>query len=433
MPSVKLKFRPSTMVGRAGSLYYQVIHARVTRRLKLPYPLYPDEWDAQRGGVIVPAGGPRRAALVELSAHLSAGAGRWAQILGRYGLQADAFTADDLVAAFLGRAGAESFFTFSRGVVAALEDNRRLRTAEAYRAALASFSAFVAGRDVSLEAVTPALMERYEAWLRQRGVGENGSSFYLRILRALYNRAVRADLVADARPFREVYTGVARTGKRAVDAAVVRRLAALDLTGRPALAFARDMFLFSFYTRGMAFVDMAYLQRSQVAAGRLVYRRRKTGQWLSLRWEPCMQALADRYVSLTAGGYLLPLIRCEGTEAARRAYLAAAHRVGRNLRTLGRMLGLAAPLTMYVARHAWASIARSRGVPLAVISEGMGHDSESTTRIYLASLDEGTIDRANRRILDWVRTEPGAGGSEKINRRHTPCAIFALPLQNTID
>ena len=54
---------------------------------------------------------------------------------------------------------------------------------------------------------------------------------------------------------------------------------------------------------------------------------------------------------------------------------------------------------MYVARHSWASVAKSKGVPLSVISEGMGHDSESTTRIYLASLETSVVDRANSLII----------------------------------
>ena len=57
------------------------------------------------------------------------------------------------------------------------------------------------------------------------------------------------------------------------------------------------------------------------------------------------------------------------------------------------------PLTMHVARHCWASVAKSKNIPLSVISEGMGHDSEETTRIYLASLDTSVVDKANSLIL----------------------------------
>lgn len=56
----------------------------------------------------------------------------------------------------------------------------------------------------------------------------------------------------------------------------------------------------------------------------------------------------------------------------------------------------------YIRRHSWASIAKSRNVPISVISEGMGHDSENTTQIYLASLDASVVDKANKKILDLL-------------------------------
>ena len=73
--------------------------------------------------------------------------------------------------------------------------------------------------------------------------------------------------------------------------------------------------------------------------------------------------------------------------------------VNRNLKAIGKKLGLTLPLTMYVARHSWASIARDEGIPISVISAGMGHDSESTTQIYLASIETQVIDKANKKIL----------------------------------
>jgi len=84
---------------------------------------------------------------------------------------------------------------------------------------------------------------------------------------------------------------------------------------------------------------------------------------------------------------------------ARRQYKNAAHLVNDKLKKLGEQLGLDIPLTSYVARHGWASIAKDRNIPLAIISEAMGHDSEKTTRIYLASLDTSAVDKANSRIL----------------------------------
>ena len=110
-----------------------------------------------------------------------------------------------------------------------------------------------------------------------------------------------------------------------------------------------------------------------------------------------MQEIADKYDTKNSV-YLLPIIKHSSIEE-RTQYIYAGHNINRNLKIIGRELGLSIPLTMYVARHAWASIAKSKNVPLSVISEGMGHDSEATTRIYLASLDNMAIDKANSLIL----------------------------------
>ena len=110
-----------------------------------------------------------------------------------------------------------------------------------------------------------------------------------------------------------------------------------------------------------------------------------------------MQAIVDKY-DTGRSEYLLPIISSADNEA-RRQYLSVSHKVNRCLKSIGERLNIPVPLTMYVARHAWASIAKSKRVPLSVISEGMGHDSERTTRIYLASLDHVAIDRANSLIL----------------------------------
>ena len=161
--------------------------------------------------------------------------------------------------------------------------------------------------------------------------------------------------------------------------------------------YARDIFMFSFYTRGMSFIDMAFLKKKDLQNGILSYRRHKTNQQLFIKWEKPMQELINKY-DTSGTPYLLPVIKsCDKDE--RRQYKSEAHRVNRNLKKIGRQLGLVIPLTTYVARHGWASIAKSKNIPVSVISEAMGHDSEKTTLIYLASLDTSAIDKANSLIL----------------------------------
>ncbi len=339
----------------------------------------------------------------------------------------------------------------------------RQRRAEVWRTTFNSFSRFLGGKDIGLRQMEGRLMQRYENCLQTGGLCPNTTSFYLRNLRSAYSKAVRAKLcpVPRQNPFAEVYTGVAKTRKRAVCADTLRAIRELDLDERPDLDYARNLFLLSFYTRGMAFADMAGLRRSDLKEGILCYVRRKTGRPLFIRWEGRMQEavealwrnaeamgaavrrrggkrLSRRDAGLlackrgkTAGkkrdagclgigmvggkgtassragkdadgdGYLLPIVR-DGEAHARSAYRNVQYKVNQGLKEIGKMLGLKMPLTMYVARHSWASLAKAKEVPLAIISDGLGHASEKVTRIYLSTLDMNAVDEANRLIINGI-------------------------------
>ena len=240
-------------------------------------------------------------------------------------------------------------------------------------------------------------MTAYETYLKSIDICPNSISFYMRNLRAIYNRAVDKELTVQRHPFKHVYTGIDKTIKRAVPLNVIRQIRDLDLSLYPVMDYARDIFMFSFYTRGMSFVDMAFLKKKDLQNGILSYRRHKTHQQLFIKWEKPMQELIDKY-DTTVSPYLLPIIKCNGKDE-RRQYKNEAHRINNNLKKIGKRLGLGIPLTTYVARHGWASIAKSKNIPIATISEAMGHDSETTTRIYLASLDTSVVDKANSLIL----------------------------------
>ena len=297
--------------------------------------------------------------------------------------------------------GEDCFCVFARDVACQLERIGKARLAETYRAAVNSFLRFRGEKgDVTISEIDSDMLLEYEAWLRKRGLVPNTTSFYMRNLRALYNRAVRQGLAADGSPFREVYTGVEKTVKRAVSSKVISRIKNLDLSADAPLEQSRDLFMFSFYTRGMSFVDMAKLRKRDLRNGVLAYRRQKTDQQLFVKWEKPMQDIVDKYPN-PSSPYLLPIITLPGIDE-RRQYLNAIHQMNAHLKEIGQRVQSPVPLTSYVARHEWASIARDRQVPLSVISAAMGHESESTTRIYLSSLDTSAVDKANSVVIRSV-------------------------------
>lgn len=395
MTSIKVRFRPAAAEGAKGTVFYQVIHGRRVRQIKTGYRIYRSEWDGACLMADPVLGSHRAGEIAAMLKGLRIDMARMARVKGRLDSSAMAYTADDLVEEFRRHSRESSLMRFMGDVIARLRHNGKLGTADAYVSALNSFRKF-SGGDVVLDSMDSELMEAYEAHLQKRGLTPNTTSFYMRILRAVYNRAVDRGLAEPGNPFRHVYTGVDKTVKRALPLAAVKKIKTLSL--HASKDFARDMFMMSFYLRGMSFIDMAFLRKDDLRDGYLVYRRRKTGQRLVIAWTAQMQDILDKYPP-NASCYLLPIIRRPGINE-RCAYRNACYNINHNLKKIGEMIGIKTPLTLYVARHSWASAARTKGIPLSVISEGMGHDSESTTRIYLSSLETSLVDKANSIILD---------------------------------
>lgn len=397
MASIKIKFRPSTVEGKKGGLYFQIIQNRVIRQMNTDYKIYAYEWDAEIESVVV--SGARANILCSIRERMEWDLSRFERIVRQLEQERRKYTADDVITLFHKVTKETSLFSFMHSVIIQLRQLGKIRTSETYTATLKSFMEFREEHDVPLDGVNSDLMLLYEAHLKAKGVRMNTISFYMRILRAVYNRAVEKELTPQKYPFRHVYTGVDKTVKRAVPVKVIKALKELNLSMKSSLDFARDMFMFSFYTRGMSFVDMAYLKKTDLQNGILTYCRRKTGQRLTVKCEKCMEEIIKKYPS-NSSTYLLPIIKEQGNE--RKQYDNALHLVNYRLKDLSGMLKLQRPLTMYVARHSWASVAKVRNVPLSVISEGMGHDSEKTTQIYLASLEASVVDKANKMILELL-------------------------------
>lgn len=396
MTSINVKLRPSTSEGKEGTIYYQIIHNRVIRQQKTDYHLFTHEWDEKRSTVIVK--GSRSNYLQTVKERIEWDLRRWQSIIRQHENKRIVYSADDIIDTFRKTSADHTLFNFMQSVISQLQLIGKERTAETYHSTLKSIIKFRQEQNILLVDIDSDLMLMYEAYLQSSGITRNSISFYMRILRAVYNRAVEKELTENRHPFKHVFTGIEKTVKRAIPLKNIKQIKNLELPIKSALDFARDIFLFSFYTRGMSFIDIAFLKKKDLANGILSYRRRKTGQQLFIRWEKCMQDILDKYKENDDSPYMLPIIIPQ-EKHERKQYKNVLYRINKSLKDIGQLIKLPIPLTMYVARHSWASAARSKNIPISVISEGMGHDSEKTTQIYLASLDTAVVDRANRIIL----------------------------------
>lgn len=268
------------------------------------------------------------------------------------------YSSDDVIREFQNSGKEVSFFTFLESVIMRLQQLGHIGTAKNYHAALGSFKRFRNNEDIPIETIDQITMEDYQAYLKSVGLTPNSISFYTRILRAVYNRAVEQELTKDRKPFRTVFTGTEKTLKRAILIGDIRRIKNLDLSLKPSLEFARDIFLFLFFCRGMSFIDAAFLKKTDIQNGILTYRRHKTGQVLHIKIIKPIKGLIDRYSSKELP-YLLPIVTRPNRDE-RKQYETTLRRINNSLKLIADMVKLPIPLTTYVARHAWATIAKAQ-------------------------------------------------------------------------
>lgn len=388
--SIKLCFRHSGIKGKDGTLYYQIIIKRTMHTYTPGYRIYPDEWDKRHSRIVT-----NNNLLIKIKNRTDWETQQIYAIIKRHIDKGTYLDFGNIISEFEELNRQQSFSDFLLSQAKRLADMGRTRTSETYISALHSFIKFNNNEDIMLYEITAEVMEDYERYLKNRNLTMNSISFYMRTLRTVLNKAVKLHLIESSAPFQSVYTGIAQTAKRAIDIDSIKRIKEVDLSLYPHLAYARDIFLLSLSLRGMSFIDMAYLTYDNLRNGHLVYYRRKTGGRLDIRWEQQMQAIIDKYPKDSR--YLLPILTNNADD--RQTYKKLSKRINRHLRRVGEMAQLPIPLTMYVARHSWASIAKQKQIPISVISDALGHDSEKTTLIYLSALDTSAVDNANSEIL----------------------------------
>ncbi len=272
---------------------------------------------------------------------------------------------------------------------------RSKSTVDNYLTAIRSFCRF-AGKEVLLEQLDARLLERYQQWLIDRHVAHNTISCYMRSLRSLLHLMSKDGRYQSL--FDTTFTGKTKTDKRSITLEEIIRIRDLTLPPDSSLAFYRDIFLFSFYALGMPFVDIAFLQKSQLGDGYIVYFRRKTSQRIRVKLEPPMQQIIDNY-SQPGSPYVFPILSARGRDRLMTEYESALTQYNRVLKKIGSLAGLQHVLTSYVARHSWASIAYNSNIDLSVISKALGHTSPNTTLTYIREIDDNRIDQANYRLL----------------------------------
>ncbi len=256
------------------------------------------------------------------------------------------------------------------------------------------------------EIFTPERLKEYEDWLAGQQSSPNTISTYMRTLQAVYNRWMSPGIEGyNPVLFKDVYTKVESRTKRALTAEQMEQLrntdfSVLTLRQQQVLTY----FLLMFMLRGMPFIDLAHLRKSDLRNRRITYRRHKTGKLMVVDVPPDTMRLLQKYRDKTDSEYLFPLLHGGlFMEEHHHRYQETLRHFNRELARLMKQLLPGVSVSSYTARHTWATLAYHNGVPVGLISQSLGHSSIRVTMTYLKPFDAEVIDRINRQVISLVK------------------------------
>lgn len=420
MATFKFVFRPSRRDGRQqGSLFLRVIHERKSKTASVCCRLFPDEWDMAAQAIRYPACEPsRRDSLSVVEGKLSACRDKLNDVIGKLEKKGY-YTASDIIGRYRCTKDAGMLLGYAASLAEDLRENEQYRTARAYGTVCRGLVAFNSGVDVPLVRITAGLIKRFETNLKEKGKQPNTISYYMRNLRAIYNKAVDAGRIpAGEKPFAGVFTGVEETKKRALVASEINRLRRIEFenllqTHQPGTRKYRDiqnlyyawrLFFFCLYAHGMCFVDLAHLKKAHLKDGVIRYYRKKTGKQIEVPVNEGMRKIIESFAAeMKDSSFLFPVAGNVGEAGKGRVlYETAMCTQNRRLKKLAELVGIERRISTHVARHTWATICKNELLPLSVISEGLGHSSEKMTRKYLASFDHSILGDAGKTVLSAI-------------------------------
>lgn len=256
------------------------------------------------------------------------------------------------------------------------------------------------------EIFTPERLREYEDWLAGQQSSPNTISTYMRTLQAVYNRWMSPGIEGyNPVLFKDVYTKVESRTKRALTAEQMEQLrntdfSVLTLRQQQVLTY----FLLMFMLRGMPFIDLAHLRKSDLRNRRITYRRHKTGKLMVVDVPSDAMRLLQKYRDKTDSEYLFPLLHGGlFMEEHHHRYQETLRHFNRELARLMKQLLPGVSVSSYTARHTWATLAYHSGVPVGLISQSLGHSSIRVTMTYLKPFDAEVIDRINRQVISLVK------------------------------
>lgn len=319
------------------------------------------------------------------------------------------FTASSLINEQKEEIKAKTVEEFYLSLIEDLKQKGRIGNSYAYLNSYNTLRNFNKGKKLNytFSHIDVSFCKRFEDWMRSKGNKDTTLSYQFRTLRATYNKAIEAKIVArEKNPFIEYKLSHfnTKTIKRALSKNDILKLINANCNGQSKLRqLTHDLFSFSYLCGGISFVDIANLTRQNIVGDRLIYQRQKTHGNINLLLSKEASTIIAKYSTYQQEAeYLFPILHCKRhitpMQKSNRVHKIC-HQVNTELRTFAQELGITAEVTTYVARHSFATILKKSGVNIGIISQALGHQDIKTTQIYLSKFDNEQVDDAMKNLL----------------------------------
>lgn len=294
------------------------------------------------------------------------------------------------------------FYKYTEDIIKNLKSVKKYGNANAYISCKNAIKLFQNNVEIDFNQINYKFLSRFETYYLAKGNTINGLSFVMRTLRAIFNRAIKEGYARQENyPFKNYKIRNEPTRKRAIRIEDIHKIRDLKLSKGSDLWHAQNYYMASFYLMGISFSDLATLKMENIIDGRIEYRRHKTGRLYSIKIVDMLQKILDNYINdKEKQDYIFPIIqRPDDSQLIHRDIKNEIKKYNKNLKGIANKGEININLTSYTCRHSWATIAKRKGVPTAIISEGLGHTSEQTTQVYLDSFDKEVMDEYNEDII----------------------------------
>jgi integrase/recombinase XerD len=294
-----------------------------------------------------------------------------------------------------------SVFTFAETIIEDLISSNRIGTARSYKEVISVLKKYNSDKDLSFFDINYKFLSKFEAYHLAKGNSYNGLAVYMRTIRAICNKAIKAGIVEKSHyAFEEYKIRTTPTEKRALEWDLIKKIIELNLNPEHAFFHARNYFVASYMMYGMNYTDMAFLKRENIQNGRIIYRRRKTSKLYDIKITYGLNKIIVFYTAQDEDSlYVFPIIKRENLSMQYKDIQWARKRYNKKLKLIAKECGIDKNLTSYVSRHSFATQAMLQQVPLNAISTMLGHSSLKTTEVYLKSLPNNILDEYNARIM----------------------------------